>query len=413
MIRKIIVCLLCMFPIFVNASGNTVAKVGNKYYDSLEEAIINAGSEDIITLTSNVILKDTLTINKTVNINLNGNNISSKEKVFFVQGGVLNLSGTGTIKETQPNYGAIMVKGGTDSSLEYFSVVNIGSGVTLEGWSGVFINHEYSTAYGVVVNLEGKINAVNDINGSNGSGVYVNGNIKNQNNHPIVNIKDGALISSTGVGLYIAGYSTFNIGDAKIEGITAGIGIKSGNLNIDGATVICTGEDETPTEGYDNGIKESGTAIQIESNSGYTGNINIDIKAGDFTSKNSNVIYEYIGKGTESLVNGITISGGIFISKANKDVIAVSNSFKNKNKSFITGGNYSSDPSEYLKSGYTVNFENNLYKVLKNTALVFSYNNSNNNFKPLFFGIIVFLIVILGYFNRIKISKILKNIFDL
>ena len=53
---------------------------------------------------------------------------------------------------------------------------------------------------------------------------------------------DGASITSTGSGLYIAGYSTFNIGDAYIEGELAAIGIKSGKLIIDGATLICNGD---------------------------------------------------------------------------------------------------------------------------------------------------------------------------
>ena len=108
---------------------------------------------------------------------------------------------------------------------------------------------------------------------------------------------DGAEVKSTGNGLYIAGYSTFYIGDAYIEGDESAIGIKSGKLIIDGATLVCNGEDYTPTSGYQNGIKPSGATIQIESNNGYKGKMEIDISGGNFISKNSNVIYEYIGRG--------------------------------------------------------------------------------------------------------------------
>lgn len=44
-------------------------------------------------------------------------------------------------------------------------------------------------------------------------------------------------------------------------GVESGIEIKAGKLNIDGATVIESGEDKTPTSGYNNVIKASGTAI--------------------------------------------------------------------------------------------------------------------------------------------------------
>lgn len=293
MFKKIIINIIMFvffMPCIVMASVSSLAMVGGKYYDSLEDAIKAAGSNDTIKLISDVKLNGTLDINKTVNINLNGKNITGPEMVFKVNGGVLNVSGNGIIRETKPNYGAIAVIGSTNSADNNYSVVNVGENVKLEGWSGIFITHDSSKSYGVVVNLDGDINAVNDMSGETGIGVYVNGNIKHQNGAPVVNIGDDAEITSTGNGLYIAGYSTFNIGKAYIEGDESGIGIKAGRLNIDGATVLSEGKDNTPTEGYNNGIKASGTAIQIESNSGYAGNIGIDIDSGTFRSKDSYVI---------------------------------------------------------------------------------------------------------------------------
>lgn len=415
MIKKYIFALLffIMIPFVVSASGGLEAKVGDRYYETLEEAILNATSSDTITLISNVQLEYSLDINKTVNINLNNNNISSPTTVFNVQDGVLNISGRGTIKELEPNYGAIMLKGSSDSTDTEYSVVNIGSDVTLEGWSGIFINHELSKAYGVVVNLDGKISAVNDINGGSGVGVYVNGNIKHQDNAPIINILDNAEIVSSGNGLYIAGYSTFNIGKSYISGIESGIGIKSGILNIDGATVICEGKDNTPTEGYNNGINASGAAIQIESNSGYAGKIQLNISKGNFKSKNSNVIYEYIGKGSNSLIYSMSISGGSFISEASKDVFKFSDSFNDIHSGFISGGEYSSNPNSYLKSGYTTIKEDDLFVVTKNTiktVISHSINNSNNSFLEfLIISALVIILFVLLYFNRVRILNLLKK----
>ncbi len=410
--KKVILALLLflIMPV-VYASTTISAKIGNKYYDTLAEAIAAANPDDIITLISNTELPSTLLIDKVVNINLNGNDISADEKVFEVKGGFLTISGKGTIKENKPNYGAIMLVGSSEPTDEKYSAASIGRDVTLEGWSGIFINHNESKSYGVHVYLEGKINAVNDISGSNGTGIYVNGNIKDKESHPVINIMDGAVVKSTGSGLYIAGYSTFNIKDAYIEGVQSGIGIKSGKLIIDGATVVCNGEDTTPTEGYANGIESSGTAIQIESNSGYAGGIEIDISRGTFKSKNSNVIYEYIGKGDNSKIYSMSISGGTFTSGKNKDVFSFSNSFKNIHSGFISGGKYSNNPNEYLKSGYTV-VKNDMYEVIKSTMKEVNNNYINTNKNSFIKSLIILLIpliIVLIYISKNKLINLWKK----
>lgn len=417
MLKKIIFSFfifLVIGIICVNASINSLVKIGNNYYDSLEEAILNASSTDVINLISNVNLDKSLDINKTVNINLNGHDITAPEMVFQVQGGVLNLTGKGTIKESEPNLGAIVIKGSNNSSDKDYSIVNVSKDVTLEGWSGIFVNHGNNTAYGVVVNLDGKINSVNDTSGGEGIGVYVNGNIQHKDNVPVINIKDNAVISSTGNGLYLAGNTVTNIGKAHITGVEAGIGMKAGKLNIDGATVICTGEDKTPTEGYNNGIKASGVTIQVESNTGYANNMEINISSGNFISNNSNVFYEYIGKGTSSLVNDINISGGSFLSKANKDVFLLSNSFKGLHSDFITGGSYSSDPSSYLKSGYSASLENNMYNVTKSSAKLVSSDSvtvsgGGNVVGTILIILVLTILVVIAYFNRNKILNLFKK----
>ncbi len=415
--KKFILCLIlsiAILPIKINASVVPLAKVGDKYYSSLEEAILNVGNNDVITLLTDVTLNSSLQINKTVNINLNGNDIVAPEKVFQVKGGFLDLSGSGTIREINPNYGAIMLVGSNDPTNDKYSSVHVGKEVTLEGWSGIFINHENSKSYGVSVYLDGKINAVDDVNGSSGVGVYVNGNIKDTEAHPVVNISDGAEINSTGAGLYIAGYSTFYIGKANITGVESGIGIKSGILNINGANITATGIDKTPTGGYNNGIKASGTAIQIESNNGYAGGIQIDISNGNLISKNSHVIYEYIGRGNSSLIYSMSFSNGAFTSQAGKNVFSFSESFKDIHSGFISGGKYSSNPSEYLKSGYSAEKENGMYSVTKSTLRMVNGTEVDNS-KPAFFKSIIslFVIALLGliiYLNRVKIGNWLSNI---
>lgn len=412
--KKIIFMLLIFFLMtsMVFASNVPLTRIGDRYYSTLEEAIQNASGDDVISLISNVNLEDSLTINKAVNINLNGNDITADEKVFMINGGFLTLTGKGTIRETKPNYGAIMLVGSTSYTDEKYSVVSVGKDITLEGWSGIFINHDSNKSYGVGVYLEGKINAVNDTSGGTGIGIYVNGNIKDEEANPVINIMDGAEVKSTGNGLYIAGYSTFNIGDAYIEGHESAIGIKSGKLIIDGATLVCNGEDYTPTSGYQNGMKPSGATIQIESNNGYKGKMEIDIISGNFISKNSNAIYEYIGRGDSTQIYSMSISGGTFTSGKSKDVFSLSDSFKDVHSGFISGGKYSTNPNEYLKLGYKVVEDDNKYSVIESimkevTSSNYEVSNKNNFIKSLIFILIISIPFLLIYLN--KKYRILKT----
>lgn len=413
MIKKIIFSIsLLLIPIITLASDNKAFGIGNHFYDTLEDAILNANSTDTIALYSNATLNNTITIDKVINIDLNGYDISSPSTSFLVKGGTLNIRGKGTIKETEPNYGVIRVMGSTTNTNELYSVVKIDKDVTLEGWAGIFITHTSNKSHGILVNLDGNINAVTDVNGDEGAGIYINGSIKHEDSHPVINITENANITSNGTGLFIAGYATININKAYIKGKQSGIGIKAGKLNITYATIICDGEDKTPTEGYNNGIKSSGTTIQIESNNGYAGNIELNIESGNMTSKNSNVIYEYIGKGNTTEVKSISISGGTFKSEAGKDVFLLSNSFKETHPSFISGGKYSSNPTSYLKSNYTADLEDNMYIVSKSTIAVFgeTFNNENNNFNSVFIIILILLISIIMFIYRLKILNFIKKI---
>ena len=411
--KKYFLVVLLLIPIITFASDNQSFMVGGVSYDTLEEAIYNAKSNETITMFSNAKLDETYEIKKVVNIDLNGNNISAPSSIFLVNGGTLNIIGKGTLRELEPSYGVIRVMGNTINNDELYSKVNIGKDVTLEGWSGINISHNANKAYGVSVEFDGTINSKSDIFGDTGIGIYVNGSIQHEDNNPVINILDNAKITSNGTGLYIAGYSTFNIKKAYIEGDESGIAIKSGKLNIDGANIVCNGLDTTPTEGYNNGVKSSGTSIQIESNSGYAGNMEIDISRGTFKSKNSSVIYEYIGKGDTTQVKSISISGGTFESGANKNIFLLSNNFKSTHPHFISGGKFSSNPTDYLKSGYSSNLENGKYNVSKSAMAVFSEKVDNSNtFSNVTIILSLIVVSIILFVNRNGLFKYFKKVFN-
>ena len=416
--KKIIILVLLILNIFifnrieVKADMLSRARIGNNYYDTLEEAILNAGPNDTIVLTSDNVLDDTIIINKNVNINLNNHTISKDEKVFLVQGGSLNISGKGTIKETKPYYGAIVVIGSDDSSDVDYSTVSVSKDVTLEGWSGIFIDHaDSNNSYGVLINMNGSIIAKDDTTGDTGIGIYVNGNIKHSDNAPEINLSDTVNIKSTGFGIYSAGNANYYINGAHIEGVEGGIGMKSGMFKILDGEILGTGPNKTPTTGNNNGINASGTAIQIESNTGYYGNIVLDIRDGLFQSNNSYVIYEYIVNGSSTKIKDISISGGEFLSLSDFDVFKMSDSFNGTHSGFISGGTYSSSPSSYLLDGYSTSLKNSKYEVVnkdlssKIPLIGFGVNN-NQNF--IIWSIVLSFIIVIGLYFYLKMINAKK-----
>lgn len=400
---------LCFF-INVNADMLSKARIGNEYYDTLEEAISNASSTDTIILTSDTLLDDTIIINKNVNIDLNNHNISADNKVFLVQGGSLNLSGKGTIKEKNPYYGAIVIVGSEDLDDVDYSTISVSKDVTLEGWSGIFIDHsDNNNSAGVLINMNGSINALNDVDGDSGIGVYVNGKIKHDENAPIINLSNTVNIKSTGFGIYSAGNANYYINGAHIEGDEAGIGIKSGKFKILDGEILGTGPNKTPTAGNNNGINASGTSIQIESNSGYYGNIELDIRDGLFQSKESYVIYEYTVNGSSTKIKEIDLSGGDYISLNDSDVFKMSDSFNGTHSGFVSGGNYSSSPSSYLIDGHSATLDNDMYvvvsKEIDNNLPLIIRNNKGSNYIWSIIVTIVISLVLIVYINRVRIKE--------
>lgn len=235
-IFKIFIVILIL-PIFMFASSSEEARIGSIYYDTLESAIKAVKEGEVIYLVSNVVLDNTYLIDKSVSINLNNHSIKSESTSFKVNGGKLYLLGSGSISETKPDMGVISLVGST-SSVNDYSVLEVGKDITLTGWSGVFITHSNGKSYGVKVIVNGAINAVNDYKGGTGIGVYINGNIKDKEYSPIVVINKGANIKSTGNGIYQAGYTNTTINGGYIEGDEASIAIKSGKLTINGGEFV-------------------------------------------------------------------------------------------------------------------------------------------------------------------------------
>lgn len=133
--------------------------------------------------------------------------------------------------------------------------------------------------------------------------------------HPTARITANAqkgTASKSPVALYAAGFARW-----KVEGFVSGsVGalVKSGDVDFSSATVEGTGETYSASIPSTSGTAACGSAIALESNSSYAGDINVTI-GGDskVTAQHGYAIDENVVTATnETKVDAITITGGTF-----------------------------------------------------------------------------------------------------
>lgn len=314
-----------------------------------------------ISLTSTVEIKE----GQVVEINLNGKTISAASMPFLVRHGNVSFVGTGVIQETESdNFAAILIKG-SETDVENYSVVTVGKDITLKGWSGIFVDQLSSKqgkpqAYGVVVNMYGKIVVPAESSHVAGHGIYVNGAIKDiDGNVPTFNI-EGANIVARNTGIYAAGYAKWNIKDTTIEGVETAIEIRAGELNIESGEYSASA---TPTAvaPNGNGTTSSGAAIAVAQ---HTTKLPISVNISGGVFKGYSALYESNPQKNDA--DGIAkvklnVTGGSFASTASDKKCAV---YSEDCIGFIVGGTYNSDPTAYVAEGYKASESEGVWNVV-------------------------------------------------
>ena len=380
--KKLLLGILAVFTMFI-AVDNTyarakqegdVAKIGANYYANLDDALVEASATELTTIEviDDFTIDHQIIINKKIKLDLGGHTISFDAKGHYadgtyrkgsevalkVDGGELTVTGAGTLQEVEKYYAPLLISGSTNKDAENYSTLTVDKDVKIIGCNGIIVRENGNAAYGVNVYFHGTIEAVNDIGGDTGIGINVNGKIKAQDNSgfiPYIHLSETAKISSTGVGIYAAGYAYWSFEGATITAVESVFGIKSGALDIIGGTYTTTGKDLRPTEEQGNGINPSGSVIQIETNPNkYAGNINLYIQNGTFTSENGSVFYEYSAEENQTTeVETLTVSGGEFYAgDEEKTIFDVTESFKQTVEKSIAGGSYNGDVSEHVIDGF-------------------------------------------------------------
>lgn len=335
---------------------NAIARVGEKYFSSLEGAWTYALQQKTATiiLHKNVTGQSKLTMdqgNTSITLDLNGHDIGfAKNCNFSIYQGKLDIIGTGTIEEEKPYYGPVMLYG-SDTDVSNYTVLSVGENVTLKGWSGLFIdqlktNSNGANAFGIVATVHGTLSSVKDTTGVGGHALYINGTIKaTSGNVPKITLDGATLTTVQGNGMYLAGYAETKITDSVItsasEGST-GIEIRAGKLEITNSTV--TGGNGTYTgKPNGNGSTSDNVALAVAQ---HTTKLPIDvtIHSGTFTA-NAAFIEANPQKNTDEYIAKITLN----IEGGNFNGLVCSED----KTGFIKNGYFTSDPSEYCAKDLT------------------------------------------------------------
>ena len=300
-------------------------------------AAISAATEEnnTITLTDNVALSDSVTINKSgVNlvIDLGGKTISGSSQLFDIYSPVTFKNGTIDVTYTGSNsICVIWLNQGATLVLE--SGVTVNAAKSAEATGSVFAIGLWKDCDGASLTVNGKITGDN--------GATINGLITKSTNKVVVN----GIIDVAGHALYLAGNGTTDINNgASIKG-DAGVEIRAGVLNVNGGTIESTGTYSVPSANG-NGTTASGAALIVAehtTNQGITVNVNSgNIKAA--SNGKSIAASDPENKGGDDVklnVAGGNVAGDIQIEDSIKDAKPVA----------ISGGTFSSDVTEYLGEG--------------------------------------------------------------
>ena len=321
------------------------------YYLTLAAAINAADAGDTVTLVKDADMTETIRIEggKKITLALNNHNVSITEQGKFIRvcNAELTVTGPGAVKEMHPYYSPILIKGGPAGSANY-SVVNVGSGVTLEGWAGVFIDNNDGNNYGIVLNVnDATLKGVDDVSEDSGSAVYVNGSITNENNMPKITLNN-ATLEATGAGMYLAGYADTTISGGSIVGAATAIEIRAGKLTLNGGSYTASAA-EYACVANSNGATTSGAALAIAQHTTKK-NINVMISGGTFNGVKA--LSESNPQGnTPAPEVTLSITDGTF----NGDV-----TITDKDHTSIAGGTFSTNPdNSYIAAGYVATANTN------------------------------------------------------
>ena len=357
-------------------ADKVVAQVGDVKYVSIEAAINNAKSGETVTLLANAEFDTTVTIDKNLTLDLNGNTpcstVSTGKASIYVK------DATFTLKDSTNN--------GAFTALSSMVIDGTNSKFVLE--SG---NVSVTSDYGVYCKNGGS--AV--INGGSIESLYapLTGNNTTGNMNFIVT--GGTLTAKQGPAIYMPGQVSLKISGGTLNG---GISLRMGQIDISGGKIIAIKDGiDNPKDYYSysgnawlpdalyvfNGTYESKDAT-------YNNSLNINITGGEFICENGQgsavAIYDIakIAQNSSVKISGTAVLKTNATNRKAYQVLSLADigvdapkkdygnsEFAGKVKSELSGGSYNVEPdAKYLAERFETvkNAETNMYEVGEHKA---------------------------------------------
>ena len=312
-------------------TGKPVIKVSGGAYTDIYHAVLAAEAGTTIKLAGDVTVDSTISVDKTLTIDLNGHEITGNDtRAIHVKGGTLTLTGTGVVTSRKtsafdPNSSVIRVGDNNGDS-------NRAAGLILEE----NVRVDALESYGVSV-FGGKTTETVTVKGKISAGVAaaISGNGSAGYGDTTITIEPSAEVVSTGyTGIYHPQVGTLIINGGIIKGLSA-IESKSGDTTIavDGNPTITATGDISHDEN-NNGMSTSGYAIAAVNNKHYAGSASVTINSGTYTG-----LIAVVDDQDDSGRSGtISISGGTFNSNPSAYVASGHDIVKNSNETYTVVG---------------------------------------------------------------------------
>ena len=322
-----------------------VAQIGDERYATLEEAFksIQGTPKATITLLGEVSLTSAITLNNGADVTLDlathtiKGTISGNNPFFIVEGG-----STLTVKNGTINSDGMVFRVHGDRNPSQGEPIN--STLNLE--SSLNVNADVNCVW--IGGLGAEANIAATLSSSTNSTIMGNGqsgqpNQEFNNGGTTINITEGAVITgpSDGFAMYLP-----QAGECTISGgtITAGtaIGVKSGTLNVKGGTITSTGNYVADPAANSNGISSTGSAISVDSNSAYSGDVKINISGGTLVSQKGDAVRE-VGDADNLVSISISDDASLSTEAEERADINIANDNPGGSKVSVTGGTFSKD----------------------------------------------------------------------
>ena len=416
--------LLALLVFVAPVAATNESKIGTVEYATLAEAIDAAKANDVVTMLIDNTSASTISINKTIILDLNGTTINNtgndwvlkvdnnsvltltdnseaadgnitglkgisivKGSKLIMNGGNIVATGTGVNDPGIQIYGSeATMNGGTITAARFgisiFSYNNDVRGIfTMNGGNIVVTGVEDSAGiqiYGSEATMNGGtitaaeseailIFTYNDVRGiltMNGGELY--SKVSAIRSHGSDDKDDvdvtinGGTLYSDEAAIYWPAAGKLTINGGTLSGETA-VYFKSGSLTITGGELVGNGE-KADYIYYGNGWVDTGDALVIENVNacGYEG-ISVSITGGTFTSTYAKAVASYVP--ADNSIYQVDKEGNTAELSSHQNYSELMSA--SRMTAFITGGTFSSNPSAYIAPGMEVVQPGNSYLVQK------------------------------------------------